>query len=285
MDPAQKLARRYTVVHNLLYYCPEIRDFAAAGIKGWWHAYFHYRAAPMGPVPPEVVGATFYNFAPAMIAKAFPHGWSILSPQQALDLRNSCVDRALRRVLGADIAASTLAEAAALAQQAIAGCDVAARPLFAGHSALDWPTEPHLTLWHAATLLREHRGDCHNIALAAADIDGVACHVLMAALGHGNRTSILGIRGWTVEQWAAAVDTLSARGWLNADTRLTEEGRAGRAAIEEHTNRLAAQPCQRLGLDGVSRLCELLDPLVAAFHERGEVPGTWPPPHLLRPDS
>ncbi|MBR7834264.1 hypothetical protein KDL01_13395 [Actinospica durhamensis] len=36
---------------------------------------------------------------------------------------------------------------------------------------LDVPEEPVARLWHAATLLREHRGDGHNAALLAhADI-------------------------------------------------------------------------------------------------------------------
>ena len=51
-------------------------------------------------------------------------------------------------------------------------CDVAGRPLFAAHMQLPWPDEPHLVLWHAATLLREHRGDGHVAALLTAGLDG-----------------------------------------------------------------------------------------------------------------
>ena len=40
-----------------------------------------------------------------------------------------------------------------------------------------------------------------------------------------------------------------------------------------------------LGADGVTELCELLDPMVAVLRGRGGVPGTWPPPHLMRPDT
>ena len=35
------------------------------------------------------------------------------------------------------------------------------RALFAANAALDWPDDPLDVLWHAATLLREHRGDGH----------------------------------------------------------------------------------------------------------------------------
>ena len=37
--------------------------------------------------------------------------------------------------------------------------------------ALAWPDAPQLALWHAVTLLREHRGDGHISALTAAGID------------------------------------------------------------------------------------------------------------------
>ena len=32
------------------------------------------------------------------------------------------------------------------------------RPLYAGHADLAWPDAPHLVMWHALSLLREHRG-------------------------------------------------------------------------------------------------------------------------------
>ena len=44
--------------------------------------------------------------------------------------------------------------------------------LYAGLRALDVPEEPVARLWHAATLLREHRGDGHNAALVAHGIGG-----------------------------------------------------------------------------------------------------------------
>ena len=46
------------------------------------------------------------------------------------------------------------------------------RPLYAGHADLPWPDEPLLELWHAASLLREHRGDGHIAALLHAGLTG-----------------------------------------------------------------------------------------------------------------
>ena len=93
------LARVFTPFHNVSYYSPEIKAFVDAGMRGSWMAYFAYRAAPMGAVPAEVVMATFYNFAPRMIQRAVPAVWSVMSPEAAIALRDSCVDQALRRLL------------------------------------------------------------------------------------------------------------------------------------------------------------------------------------------
>lgn len=283
-EPRQ-LAGAYSRYHNLTYYCPEVEVFRERGMKGWWMGYFAYRSAPMGLVPPAVVTAAFYGFAPAMVGRALPTAWEVMSPAEALALRDDVADRALRRVLG-DVAASpAVAEAAELGRRAVDGCDVAGRPLFAGHTALPWPDAPHQALYHACTLLREQRGDSHAIALAAHGLDGVACHVVVAASGHGNKASILPIRGWTSEQWDAAASALVERGWLAGDGTLTGAGRAGRAAVEALTDELAAEPCRRLGADGVARFLELMAPITELLSSRGGVPGTWPPPHLLRPPA
>lgn len=269
--------------HNLVYFVREVDAFKVRGMKGWWMGYFASRAAPLGDVPVEVVVAIFYNFAPRMIERALPEAWEILPRQEALELRLEVVDRALRRILGNRVNGPEITGAAGLLRRATEGLDVPGRPLYAAHAALPWPDAPHLALWHACTLLREHRFDGHNIALAAAELDGVSSHVAMVARGHGNRASILPIRGYTNEEWEAAEARLRERGWLNADGTFTPAGKAGRDAVEELTNRLAREPVRRLGPDGLRRFTELLSPIVQRLHEAGEVPGEWPPKHLLRP--
>src|SRR6476661_6202916 len=158
---ARRLAALVAPIHNVAYYSPEIRVFETLGVRGWWTAYFAYRSAPMGIVTPEVLAATFYGFSPRMIARAVPAVWDHLTPHQAMDLRLDAVDRAWERIFsGADpSAADAVNEAASLLRRSVVGVDSGARPLYAGHAALPWPEPPHLQLWHAATLLREHRGD------------------------------------------------------------------------------------------------------------------------------
>ena len=68
--------------HAVVYFAPETRDVCTAiGLKGFWMGYFAGRAAPMGPVTPAVVHATFFNFAPGMVARAIPDAWAIAAPE------------------------------------------------------------------------------------------------------------------------------------------------------------------------------------------------------------
>ncbi|GCE23397.1 hypothetical protein KDK_71970 [Dictyobacter kobayashii] len=144
--------------HAMIYFAPEARAaYSAAGLKGYWMGYFASRAAAMGPVPASVVTATFYNFHPAMVARAIPDAWRLSTPEQILSARLGAADAALRRLLGETITSFELTEAAEIARTAAEACTVAGRPLFAGHAALPWPDQPHLVLWHATTLLREFR--------------------------------------------------------------------------------------------------------------------------------
>jgi hypothetical protein len=273
---ARTLARLCGTFHNITYYAPEIRAFNDVGITRYWHAYLGYRSAPMGRVPASVVVATFYNFAPARVAAAIPSIWEHISPQDAIALRDTSVDRALTRVLGPDVSSKWVVTAATLAREGIEAGDVVGRPLFAAHAALPWPDEPHMQLHHACTLWREHRGDGHNIALAAAEIDGVECHALLAGSGVTGPV-IEKLRGWTPAEWDAAQRRLVARGLLDEDGSLTASGRAYREAIEDHTDRLAAAPLARLGDDRAQRLIEALDPLVRQLVDAGAVDARWPP--------
>ncbi len=48
-------------------------------------------------------------------------------------------------------------------------------------------------------------------------------------------------RGWSDDEWAAAVDGLVARGWLDPEGALTEAGAAHRQWVEDRTDALAAR--------------------------------------------
>jgi hypothetical protein len=259
--------------HALLYFADEVRGAEReVGLGGFWSGYFAFRAAPMGAAGPDLVRATFYNFAPEFVARWVPAVWATVAPGAALAARLSGVDAAVRRVLGEDWAASAeAAELAALLRTAAEAAGTAGRPLAAANAGLPWPTEPHLVAWQALTTLREHRGDGHNAVLLGREIDGLAAHVLAAAAARAPREWLVRARGWDDVRWDAAAADLTARGWLDGD-RLTPEGLAAVAAVEADTDRLAAGPWRALGEEGCARVAELLGPVRAAV----VAAGVWP---------
>src|SRR6202035_6001433 len=111
--------------------------------------------------------------------------------------------------------------------------DFAGRVLSAASSELPVSPDPLTRLWQAATLLREHRGDGHFAALAAADIDGCEAVVLRCAKDTDiSRELMQPVRGWTDEQWDAAAARLTERGWIGEDGTMTAAGRAAHDAVE-----------------------------------------------------
>jgi len=118
-------------------------------------------------------------------------------------------------------------------------------------------------LWQAATLLREHRGDGHFAALAAADIDGCEAVVLRCGLDL-RRKDMQPVRGWTDEAWDGALSRLAARGWIGADGTLTSAGLQAHAAVEDATDRAASRPWARLGPKATAEIAAALSPLARA---------------------
>jgi hypothetical protein len=265
--PLARLAHRaLEPLHTLVYFVPEAAErYAAAGIKGSMRGYFASRSAPLGVVAPEVVVATFYNFAPAQIAKAIPSVWDATTPEKVLAARWETADAAMTRLLGADVGSDAMAEAAALAREAAEAISsppgVVGRPLFAAHAALAWPQPPHLQLWHAATLLREHRGDGHIAALVVAGLSGPeAAITYMAAGGSMSEELMRTTRGYSEQEWAEVKEALRSRGLLDPGSRLTTTGQQLRAGIEAQTDAAARAPYDHLGEDKTRRLIELIDP-------------------------
>jgi hypothetical protein len=270
---ARDMWRALETLHMTVYFAPEPRDaYRRAGLRGGWMGYFASRSAAMGPVPAEVVMATFYNFHPRMVRRAIPDAWGYAPPERVLAARVEGADAALRRLLGDWADGPGAAEAADLARRAMEGQDPSGRPLFAAHAALPWPEAPHLALWHAATLYREFRGDGHVACLMTEGIDGPEAHVLAAGAGQLPGAFLREYRGWSEEEWVAAVERLRRRGWVEADGSLTEAGRAARDARERRTDDLAMPPWRQLGPAACHRLLDLLGPPVRLVVDGGGIP-------------
>ena len=295
-------------VHAVTYFAAEARSaYEKAGLRGFWRGYFAGRAAPLGvagaggmvaapagtagvptgtvPAPAgaasaAVVAASFFNFAPAFVARAIPGVWELITPEEALRVRLAGAAEGLGRLLAGQEAKA--AAAGDLLWRAIGELDFSGRVLAAANAALPVLPGEDLAassassassaslaaaglgrLWQAATLLREHRGDGHFAALAAADIDGCEAVVLRCCLDL-RREDMQPVRGWTDEAWDGALSRLAARGWVNADGALTSAGREAHAAVEDATDRAASRPWARLGPEATAEIAAALTPLARA---------------------
>ncbi|MFJ8565897.1 hypothetical protein [Streptomyces sp. NPDC093514] len=247
-------------LHATIYFSPDLaKELAALGVTDPVAVNLASRAAAMGAVGPGTVTATFYNYRHDLLARHLPAVWDTATPEQVLAARLRAADSTLRRLLGPETVESPeMAEAADLAMRATEGCTRHARTLYAAHADLPVPEAPHLRLWHATTLLREHRGDGHLAALLFAALDPVEALVSHTATGRGMTAKwIKAIRGWEQSDLDAATGRLRERGILDADGELTEEGKAVRERLEAETDRLDVAPYEHLGEQGLARLAEL----------------------------
>ncbi|MCW2688749.1 MAG: hypothetical protein JWR37_3639 [Mycobacterium sp.] len=272
---AGQLSRSLDRLHSVSYFLPEANEkFGELGMDSRMH-YFASRSAPMGAVTANVVAATFYNFNPELVAAAIPAAWELASPAAVTRLRYEIIETALPRVLGEDLANSSAVARAAdmLRRTADAIPNADGRPLYGAHAELAWPEPPYAQLWHAITLLREYRGDGHIAALVTHRLNGLEALVTHTAMGIGFKADFARLlRGWSDEQWAAAVEGLRARGLVDASGELTDEGTKLRSKIENLTDKLAYPPWRTLSNDQVSELIGLAELVREAVRAAGLIP-------------
>ncbi len=230
-----------------------------AGLRGFWSGYFAGRAAPLGRVGAGPVAAAFFNFHPAMVAKAVPACWDVVSPETLCRVRAIAAADTLSEVCSTQ-ARSSLVAALPLLRRAVAAADGAGRVMAGANRGL-WPRiAPALgtggvgEAWQAATSLREHRGDGHVAALASRGLGGLEAHLLAAGTKGIPAHLLRDNRGFSEREWVAAATRLAARGLLHADGRATDSGRTLHAEVEALTDRLAEPAYAALSGAAVSDL-------------------------------
>jgi hypothetical protein len=274
---ARRLWSGLEAIHGVTYFSPEARvALAHAGYKGFWMGYFAARTAPLGPVGPEVVFATFYNFSIRHISRAIPDAWTFAPPAAALEARRHGSVAALQRAFAGRNLAGAVETAAGLARDVAGSAPMGGRALFAANRALPWPDEPTAALWHAATLLREHRGDGHVAALTAAGIGGREANILQTAAGVVPR-DVFGVsRHYDDAEWNSVSARLVDRGLLDLDGNLTALGKEIRGDIEERTDRGALSAYETLDDEQLRRLLDAVVPLARAVIAAGDIPEVTP---------
>jgi hypothetical protein len=233
--------------------------------------YFGFRAAPMGPVPAGVVEATFFHFHPDRVRRAIPEAWSRARPEVMVEVRSTAAAVTLRRLMSHDEAERIAAQSLGLLHSAIDAAPASGRPLFAANRDTPKPSDPVAALWHATTTLREHRGDGHLAILTSAGLDGCESLALFSACKGIDKELFFKLRGWSPEDWGAAVDRLKSQGLLGPLGAPTVKGHNAHVDIERRTDELAAEPYARLADDQVTELLAVLSDAQRRIVAGGEI--------------
>ncbi|GAA4896849.1 SCO6745 family protein [Actinomycetospora straminea] len=252
---------------------PAAEESGAAGLD-FLGGYVGGRASVLGDVDGAVVAAAFAVFEPGLVGGLWDQARATCPVADLRALRERAGATALRTVL-ADVGEADVDGVVETLRTGLDGADLMGRPLFAGMSRLPWPTETHGRLWHAVTLLREHRGDAHVAACVAAGLDAVEANVLTELWVGFDLLEYTSTRGWSTEAMDAGIARLRERRLLEgtgAGTRLSAEGRRARDAVEEATDRAQQPVVDALGTD-LERIVPVLETWSEAVVARG-----WFPP-------
>jgi hypothetical protein len=195
--------------------------------------------------------------------------WDVAGPERVLEARTHAARDAMRRIMPEDAGA---ARASALLRRIVDACRPEGRPLAAAHASLPWPDDDATALWHAATVLREHRGDGHNAVLVAHGVSPAEALVLDGAYNTLKTEKYFAFRRFREDELQSARDALRARAFLSEDGTITDGGGKFREMIEMETDRLATPPYSALTEAEREELGELLTPIAESMAEQRGVP-------------
>jgi hypothetical protein len=135
--------------------------------------------------------------------------------------------------------------------------------MYAALRSVPVPHDAAARLFHAASLLRVHRGDGHMAALVVEGVRGLEAHALLALEMDLPAEQFGRLHHLPAAQIAAVVDGMRARALIVEDGWLSGQGGAVKRRVESVTDDLAARPYQALTADELVELMALLDPLAA----------------------
>ncbi len=215
-------------------------------------AYFTSRGSCLGRVPGEVVAAAFAVFSPVAVIPSVTFGWGLTD---AATIATARLDGAAAQ-LGRLLADADPAPVTDTLRRAAGPLRPEARPLYAGLTSLQAPTEPWAQLHRAGDVLREYRGDAHNAAWVGHGLDAVEIG-LMTELWWGlEPRTYVRTRAWTDAELDEAEERLVDRGLVDEDG-FTEAGAQLRESIEAATDRQCRPMIEAVGDD--------LEPLIATL--------------------
>jgi hypothetical protein len=211
------------------------------------------RAASLGDPAGAVVAATFAWFEPGLVGGLWEAARATVAPGPLGQARDESTVASLTEIL----AGEEPAEVASLLADAAEAADGMGRPLFSGRRADGRPSDPVHCLWWACGLVREHRGDSHVAAVAAAGLNPVEANIVTELWVGMPLLSYTATRGWPPEAMQRAVESLELCGWLR-DGGLTDAGLTARLEIEQHTDVQEQAIVAALG-DRFDEVCDRLN--------------------------
>ena len=174
-SPARRLRDAVEPLATVSFWAePAYDQYAALGLD-FLTGYVWSRSSVLGSAGPGVVAAAFGVFEPGAVAGLLEAARAACTLEQIRDARQQGAIEALREAIGN---ADGLADTVTALRGAATCADIAGRPLYAGALDQPFPTDPHAALWHAATLIRECRGDSHLGACVAAGLTGLEATLL-----------------------------------------------------------------------------------------------------------
>lgn len=282
---ARRLASVLEPVTGQVYFARECHDNYVAlgfgpsprdinGVPGPdFTAYFTSRGSVMGQVPGEVVAAAFAVFNPAVVIPAVSKGWSLTDAATICTARDDGAIAALHRIIGDNPDGATRARELLL--RAVAPLRPEGRPLYAGLRSLSLPGSVMGDLWRLGDMLREYRGDSHTAAWVSKGITATEIGVLSELYWGLSIKSYSRTRGWSDDDYAIAIDSLTSRALISSDGHLTDSGRALREDVEIATDEQMTPVLRALG-DDVQELIAIMDPWGVAIRNAKGYPMSGP---------
>lgn len=235
-------------------------------------SYFTSRGSLMGRVPGELVAAAFAVFKPAVVVPAVTAGWAITDAVTVCAARRNGAIAQLERILGA--APGGVRKIRPILERAVSVLRPEGRPLFAGTLSQEVPDSDLGACWHFGDMLREYRGDAHTASWISAGLDATEIGLLTELFWGLPLKSYSRTRGWSDDDYTAAIDRLQSRG-LVADGAFTEAGRALRESVEQGTDIQMRGPIEAIGSD-FDDLVRVLDPWSKAVQTMKGYPASGP---------
>jgi hypothetical protein len=208
-------------------------------------------------------------FEPETLAGIYESALTVTTVPEVLAAKQAGALRCLHRVLGEPTRDTE--QVVTVLRAGLAGAPLLGKPLFAGHTALDWPGDAWGRLWHATNLLREFRGDAHLAALIAHGIGALESNLLTEAHLGLRLPEYTRTRSWSDADITTARDDLVDRVLLTPDGALTGRGAALRRDVEDATEAALDPVLEGMehGLDLVVDRCTAWS---AALREGGAFP-------------